>query len=381
MKKKVLFCHDGPLTYDDITKKHYGIAHNDRIFNRYLDLGTDLSVLIRVYNVVDRDKLKQMSPIDIQNTNIIGMDNFFKKPFYFFKSSKKVEEIVKLSDIIIIRLPSMIGLLVIKYCVKHKKNYLIEFVADPWDSLWNHSLKGKVVAPVITYLNKKAVKKAPNVVYVTNKFLQERYPSDGDVFACSDADFNEKNINSLNIVKVQKKKFGTLAAINVKFKGQDCVIKALGYLKKNNFATFEYELVGSGSDSYLKKVAEDNDVSELVTFKGPLKHEEVFDWLETLDGYIQPSKQEGMPRSLLEAMSCGLFCLGAKTGGIPELLQEKYIFSNKKNNYIEIANIINSVTLEEINEQGQRNFIESQKYNSSSLDEKRKKYYEKVFNI
>ncbi|MDT2848677.1 glycosyltransferase [Vagococcus carniphilus] len=377
----ILFCHDGPLVYKTTTKTYYGIAHNDKILSRYLDLGSNLSVLIRVREPREYENLEMMSPITLPNTEIINVSDVFKKPQSVIERNKLIERAVKKSDKIVVRLPSMIGLTVIKYCKKYDKNYLVEFVADPWDSLWNHSLKGKIVAPFISLLNKKAVKDSLNVVYVTENYLQKRYPTNGISFACSDVDLESKEIKISEMKKNSKEKFGTLAAVDVRFKGQDCVIKALGYLKKNNLPLFDYQLVGGGDTAYLKKLAQKYDVEECVSFLGPLKHEDVFEWLSSLDGYIQPSKQEGLPRALLEAMSCGLFCIGAKTGGIPELIESEYIFSNKKKNYIEIAKLINNISVDEMNKQGLRNFTESKKYFKYQLNEKRKGFYKEVFKI
>ena len=45
--------------------------------------------------------------------------------------------------------------------------------------------------------------------------------------------------------------------------------------------------------------------------------------LDTCDIYVQPSLQEGLPRALIEAMSRGCPCIGARTAGIPELLPEE----------------------------------------------------------
>ena len=52
----------------------------------------------------------------------------------------------------------------------------------------------------------------------------------------------------------------------------------------------------------------------------------VNDWLDNMDFFIMPSQQEGLPRSLIEAMNRGLVCLGSTVGGIPELLKRKDTF-------------------------------------------------------
>jgi glycosyltransferase involved in cell wall biosynthesis len=46
----------------------------------------------------------------------------------------------------------------------------------------------------------------------------------------------------------------------------------------------------------------------------------VRDWLDRIDIYLQPSRQEGLPRALIEAMARACPALGSTAGGIPELL-------------------------------------------------------------
>src|SRR5699024_4986762 len=103
---------------------------------------------------------------------------------------------------------------------------------------------------------------------------------------------------------------------------------------------YEYQLVGSGDQSYLRSIAKKYNVVDQVKFLGPLPHNKIFDWLESIDIYTQPSRQEGLPRALIESFSRGLPAFGARTGGIPELLEDDFIFSNTRKNIDEICNIL-----------------------------------------
>ena len=89
------------------------------------------------------------------------------------------------------------------------------------------------------------------------------------------------------------------------------------------------------------------------------------DRLESIDIYIQPSKQEGLPRALIEAMSMGVPALGSTAGGTPELLEEVFIFN--KGDPAEIADRILKLNVKEVLlEQAKRNYYYVEKYNAIS---------------
>lgn len=69
-------------------------------------------------------------------------------------------------------------------------------VACPWDALWNYGKFSKKIFALPTYLlNKTTIKKAPNVIYVSEEFLQKRYPTNGKNIGCSDVVLKDINSN------------------------------------------------------------------------------------------------------------------------------------------------------------------------------------------
>lgn len=397
---QVVLCHVSVTKEGMIRKMKLLFAHNHRFHiykeNYYSNGSFSSEALLRYTNAfkevtfvsrqvsVDSEP-KNMSLVTTNGINYIKIPDFesIRKYYKKIEAHKIIKREIQEMDFIIARLPSSIGAIAVKYAIKYNKPYLVEVVTCPWDSFWNHSWKGKIIAPFHYYSSKKLILNAPYVVYVTNKFLQKRYPTMGKQINCSNValkDFGDV-VMEKRLFKIQNKKkdskliIGTIAAVDVRFKGQQYVIEALGKLKVQGFNDYEYQLVGGGDQSYLKSIAKKYDVAEKIHFMNYIPHNEIFSWLEDIDIYVQPSRQEGLPRALIEAMSRGLPALGARTAGIPELLDNQYIFSNTKRNIDEICTIFKQFTKETMAQQGIRNFEESKKYKREIIEKRRTEFF------
>ena len=106
-----------------------------------------------------------------------------------------------------------------------------------------------------------------------------------------------------------------------------------------------------------------------------MPHEKIFDWLDSIDIYVQPSRQEGMPRALIEAMSRGVPAFGANTGGIPELLSDQYLFSNSSTNINEIIEILNLFQKNTMIQLAEQNYEIAKEYQEKKLQEVRERFY------
>jgi len=108
-------------------------------------------------------------------------------------------------------------------------------------------------------------------------------------------------------------------------KGHASLIDAVGKLQSRCRVVLEF--VGDGSKlNQLRERAKMAGVEAVflgaITDRGRL-----FEALSQADIFVIPSLTEGMPRALLEAMAVGLPCVGSRVGGIPEVLDEKFLYS------------------------------------------------------
>lgn len=387
---RLLFVHDTKLKVDTKGTYYTGGSFNKDVWDRYLSLTSEFSVIARKESkVYDTETArKSFNYFDKEKINFIEVPNINSSlsNFINYHQRKKLRNIVKKavlqSDYIIARLPSFNGNMAINFAKKYGKPYLVEVVGCSWDALRNYNIKGKIIAPFSYYSQKKSIKDADYAIYVTKNFLQSRYPAKGKSINCSnvsltelDESILEKRINSIQNKNLENKLvIGTIAAVDVNYKGQDLIIKALSNLKKEGYMNFEYQLVGQGDPTRLSSIARKYDVMDQVQFFGPLPHKKVLNWLDSIDIYAQPSKTEGLPRALIEAMSRGLLCIGTNTGGIPELLNDEFLVSINKNNDKEISNLIKGINKRELLEQAKVNFAKSKEYQKNLIDERRHQF-------
>lgn len=379
---KVLFAHDHKFY---IYKNEYYSkgSLSKEVLTRYTNTFEKVTIVSRQEKI--DYKPENMSLSTAKRVEFVKVPDFKSIKSFYKKTAAKqiIKKEVENSDCIIARLPSSVGNIAIKYAKKYNKPYLVEVVGCAWDGYWNHSIPGKVIA-LPSYLKMKSlVKKSRYALYVTSEFLQNRYPTNGKEVNCSNVSLGkfDKKILKKRLDDIKgldddsKLIIGTTAAIDVRFKGQQYVIQALAKLKKQGITNYEYQLVGGGDNSYLMSVAKKYGIIDQVKILGTMPHDEVFKWLDTIDIYVQPSRQEGLPRALIEAMSRGIPAFGARTAGIPELIEKDFIFSNTKNNINEICDILESFNQEVMLNQAERNFIESKKYDREIIENRRSSFF------
>jgi len=390
MLKKVLFAHDGPL-YKDKNGNYYGVTLNDSVRERFLALGDSVTFLIRVKHLEECELPKRLSIIQNISFDVVEVPNsksikgFLKN---YWKVRRIVDETVKKHDILVARIPSLSGKLAFYSAKKMGVPTLVECVGCTFDAYWNYDWKGKLIAHYKKYQQANILKNASHVIYVTNEFLQERYPTLGKHVSCSNVELKLWDDNSLTkrVQKIQlfdksnKIVIGTAAAL-VPYKGQDDVVRAISLLNKKGLS-FEYRVAGNGDPSYLEQIIEKENVADQVKILGPVPHEKMLDFYSNLDIYIQPSKTEGLPRAMIEAMSTACVCLGARTAGIPELIRDEFIFM--PGDYHAIAKIILHINNEKMRIAAEENFNNAKSYKFDIINERRLKFYERFkhqFNI
>ena len=242
---------------------------------------------------------------------------------------KQMRSAIQSADAVVARLPSEIGLLAARHAQELGKPYAIEVVGCAWDGVFNYgTLAGRLYAPIAYWRARQAIRKAPMALYVPSRWLQSRYPTRGYGAAVSDVVLvplspqqeakRERRLSAL--ARGEKPILGTIASLRMRSKGIQTALEALSMLRKSGL-DFHYRLLGAGPVEPWTDAAERLGIADLVHFDGTRSAGRgVSEWLDGIDIYLQPSFQEGLPRSTIEAMSRGCACIGSTCGGLPELL-------------------------------------------------------------
>ncbi len=105
-------------------------------------------------------------------------------------------------------------------------------------------------------------------------------------------------------------------------KGQHHLLHALAQLQAAGVSGVRLTLVGTGdAEQFLRRLAAELSVSEIVTFAGSVAHDQVPAVYRQADIFVLPSQNEGMSIALLEAMASGLPVIVTNGGGTAELVR------------------------------------------------------------
>ncbi len=328
---KILFCHDHRFYQKGEEVFTAGNLYLEK-WHEYLAYADEITVMAR------RDPFPESGGNNLRLSSGEGvrfhfLPDLFNPKYRLLQRRKiliQIREEVTNADFVIVRLPSEIGSFAAKEAIRQNKKWMVEMVGCPWDGFWNFGFKGKALAHYITNRTKRLVKQAPAVMYVTTEFLQGRYPTDGKQIGVSDVELaavDDSVLQSkLDYLKAAEAfNIGFVGSLDVDYKGLDVLLKAVAAVK-DQLPPITVKVLGKGDTSAWQGFLKEHQLTSNVEFLGTLPFgKAVFDFYDSLHLFVLPSKQEGLPRSLVEAMSRANPCLGSDAGGVPELLPAKWI--------------------------------------------------------
>jgi glycosyltransferase involved in cell wall biosynthesis len=314
--------------------------------------------------------------------------------FKYFKILKCVTDYCSEYECAIFRIPAATSNMFCKKFLKTKKPFAVEVVIDPWENFGPRASGNKIMLFVVrrnwTNLVKKMCRKANGASYVTERYLQEKYPprvyyeTDGDSFteSYSSVELPDDSFASPRVWNKGQKTFWIAHVANTFTgygKGHLVLMDAVKIVRDRGFDV-RIKFVGDGPKrEEFKQYSDYLGIGEYVVFTGRLANgNEVRKVIRDSDMFVLPTFAEGLPRVLLEAMAEGIPCLSSPTCGIPEILKSEYLFdfsdsegfSNGITRFIQNSELMTRESAE--------NLRTARKYSSSKLNYKRKMFYDKL---
>jgi glycosyltransferase involved in cell wall biosynthesis len=358
-----------------------------QMFERYLTVFNNVSVVARCA-ITKEDAVDENTRVDGEGVTVMPLP-YYIGPFEYLIQRNKLTK--KLRNYIdsnpdsanICRVPGMIGTIAAKYLIRRGRPYGVEVVGDPRDVFAPGSFQHpfRAVFRQNSVSNQKLVIKGASAsIYVTKKTLQTRYPHANKTFSTSASNVMLSSVAFVELAKIlchdppySVVSVGSLATM---YKSPDIAIAAISFLKKNGLSV-SLQWVGNGRYQHeMMALAEKKGVSNRVTFVGNVTSaQEVRHYLDAADLFVLPSRTEGLPRALVEAMARGLPCIGTDIGGIPELLERKALVPANNSEILakKIQSFLDSPELAD--DQAKRNLGEAHSYAYEYLEARRKEFY------
>lgn len=104
-------------------------------------------------------------------------------------------------------------------------------------------------------------------------------------------------------------------------KGLQYLIEAINYMVKKNVSNFRLLLIGDGPQKpHMRSLIQKYKLEKYITLQPAIDHDKVSYFLGNASIFVLPSLKEGMPYSLLEAMSSGTAVVGTDISGVNDLI-------------------------------------------------------------
>jgi phosphatidylinositol alpha-1,6-mannosyltransferase len=311
-------------------------------WSRYLDVFDQVVVLARVAN-----KERELDEDHAQRADGPGVS--FRPlpdhtgPWQYLRARRHAQSIARQAiadcDSYLLRVPGVVSQMVWQEILRLKKPYAVEVLGDPWDALapgtWPHPSR-PAFRLIATRQLKRICARASTLNYVTAHALQRRYPPSNNAPVCTFSDVELALAPAKILAEKHRRlrastwrdpdcgtplRIGFIGSFSRLYKGADLLLRAAALCQQKDL-NFCLTLVGDGHHlPEMKSLAATLGITDRTHFPGQLPPgKPIFDFLDSLELFVLPSRAEGMPRALLEAMGRGCPCIATDIGGIPELL-------------------------------------------------------------
>jgi glycosyltransferase involved in cell wall biosynthesis len=369
------------------------------IWSRYLDVFDEVLVLARVTKSQRHEDEQQRAD---------GPRVFFRPlpdhtgPWQYLRARRRARIITQQAindcDAYLLRMPGVVSQMVWSEVAHAKKPYALEVMGDPWDlfgpGTWPH-ISRPIFRRIATLQLKHICAGATAIHYLTSQALQRRYPPSKRTYSVGFPDVMLENADvSAQTIEGRYRRLhespwqdvkggdpiriGLIGSFAQMYKGPDTLLHAAALCQSR----LNFQLVMVGAGRYLpemKTLAAKLGIADRVEFRGELSSgRSIFEFLDSIDLFAMPSRAEGLPRALVEAMSRGCPCIASAVGGIPELLEPSDLVPPGSPD--KLANLILQIAAdsERLLAMSTRNLAKAAQFTPERLNESRRAFLEEV---
>jgi glycosyltransferase involved in cell wall biosynthesis len=304
------------------------------VWPRYLKVFSHLRVVARIRHVPEVPH--DWQPADGETVTFTAVP-YYLGPWQYLLRLPQVASALRRAvgpeEAVILRVPSTIANLLEVYLRRRRHPFGVEVVGDPYEvfapQVTRHPLR-----PLLRWWGTRRLcsvcARADAALYVTERALQQRYPCGRYCVTASNVELPD------DALRPRPRRFdrdrngfilATVGTLEQLYKAPDVLIDAVAACLRGHL---DVRLIIVGDGKYrraLEERAQRLGAADRIVFRGHLaSRAAVQDVLDEADLFVLPSRTEGLPRALIEAMARALPCVGSNVGGMPELLPPEDLF-------------------------------------------------------
>jgi len=317
---------------------------------------------------------------------------------------RALRDAIRADDAVLMRVPSFLANCIEPSLRRRRHPYGLEVVGDPYDGLAPGGIR-HLLRPLLRlslpHQLRRQCDRAAGVAYVTERALQQRYPTRGLTAGISDAIIPAATIrdahrvftthysslsltpNPLSVPRSVSPRDAVrllcVGSLEQFYKGHDILLRAVTKCVAAG-VDLRLTLVGDGRiRPRIEGLASRLGIRGRCEFLGHLaSREAVSAELDKADLFVLPSRTEGLPRALIEAMARGLPCISTNVGGIPELLPGEDLVA--PGNVAALAAKIREVacSAERRHQMSQHNIMVARRYAEDLLQPRRAQFFRHI---
>lgn len=354
-------------------------------WQRYLEVFDGVRVVARVRDV--ESPAEGWVRADGDKIQFVAVPHFIGPFQYSLRSwsvRKAVQSAVDPAAAILLRAPSQLASVMMGQIARTRHPYGVEVVGDPYDVFAPGAIKHPLRPLFRRHFSRLLCIQTKNAVaatYVTQFALQQRYPAGKGAYSTfySDVELDDSAyVEEPRVISGSQRAFRliTISTLAQSYKRVDILIDAIGLLVADGWDV-ELHIIGDGRHrAELEERARRLSLADRVIFRGqitagvPVRME-----LDKADLFILASRQEGLPRAMIEAMARAVPCIGTCVGGTPELLAPDHMVVPDRP--YELAMIIERVlsSPDLLTAMSARNLEKSREYRDDALRCRRVAFY------